>query len=126
MTALFLTADLVFSSRASSAGRAAGVTVQCTASLEQFTSSAQNAAVRLILVDLTTPGCDIKAIAQSLAGLPHASRVVAYAPHVMNGVLQAARDAGCAQVLTRGQFHSQLETIIAGLAAPNGTRTIRS
>ena len=42
------------------------------------------------------------------------TRVVAFGPHVHEQRLAAARDAGCDLVVSRGQFFSQLETILKG------------
>jgi hypothetical protein len=41
---------------------------------------------------------------------------VAYAPHVHEQLLQAAAEAGCNEVFTRGQFDRQMEDIIVRYA----------
>jgi hypothetical protein len=58
-----------------------------------------------IVVDLETPHLDLPAI---LAALPAESRpkVIAFGPHVHEGKLEAAREAGCDAVVTRGQISS--------------------
>lgn len=39
--------------------------------------------------------------------------VVAFGPHVHKGKLAAALEAGCDEVLSRGQFHGQIDQLIA-------------
>jgi CheY-like chemotaxis protein len=116
VSVVYLTNDLVFSSRVAAAGRSAGVPVRVAATPGQLVDVLQDEPAGLLLLDLTTPGLDPAALLASLDNLSARPRIVAYAPHVMTSRLQAARDAGCVQVLTRGQFHSQLEAIVASIA----------
>jgi CheY-like chemotaxis protein len=116
VSVLYLTNDLVFSSRVAAAGRSAGVPVRVTAAPGQLADALREEPAGLLLLDLTTPGLDPAALLASLETSSARPRILAYAPHVMTGRLQAARDAGCDQVLTRGQFHSQLEAIVDSIA----------
>ena len=118
MSVVYFTGDLVFSARAASAGRLAGLNVALVTTVEQLRESLQEASPALLLLDLTTPGLDLAAVLAALDQTPSRPRVVAYAPHVMSARLQAARDAGCDQVLTRGQFHGQVEAIMQSLGEP--------
>jgi hypothetical protein len=42
--------------------------------------------------------------------------IVAYAPHVHEDRLRAATEAGCNEVLSRGQFDRQMDDILARYA----------
>lgn len=69
----------------------------------------------LVLLDLSMPSLDLEAVVRrirSIAG--SATKVVAFGPHVHEARLAAARAAGCDQVVTRGQFMTQLDAILAG------------
>lgn len=55
----------------------------------------------LLLVDLHRPG-----VLEAIPGLPQT--VIGFASHVDDGLLQAARDAGCAEVLPRSRFFRRL------------------
>lgn len=118
MSAVMLTTDLIFSSRVAAAARSAGVTLRTASTTDALLASVAEAeAVRLVILDLTTPGCDAARIVAELRKLQTMPTVVAYAPHVMGAVLQRAHEAGCDQVLTRGQFDSRLDTILNPPAA---------
>lgn len=55
----------------------------------------------LLIVDLHRPG-----VLDTIPGLPQT--VIGFASHVDDGLLQAARDAGCAEVLPRSRFFRRL------------------
>ncbi len=41
------------------------------------------------------------------------SAILAYGPHVQEGLLAAATEAGCDEVFTRGQFNARMDEILA-------------
>ena len=113
MSALMLTADLMFSSRVSAAARSVEAPFRVASSTEALLQQASaTVAPRLVILDLTTPGCDAGRIISELRKLEPTPTVVAYAPHVLGSLLERARDAGCDQVLTRGQFDSQMDRLL--------------
>jgi CheY-like chemotaxis protein len=115
MTVVYLTNDLMFLSRATGAGAQAGITVRGVRSSDELLGQVEAGGTDLILVDLSLPQLDLAALMNRLHGLEvQAPRVVAYAPHVHVERLKAARQAGCDQVLTRGQFNKRLDQILAG------------
>jgi CheY-like chemotaxis protein len=115
--ALFLTGDLVFASKVqASAGRTGkrlAVVMSAAALLERMAEGP-----RLVLIDLTAPGLDVRDLVARLRAFEHPPAVVAYAPHVHEQTLAAAVQAGCDEVLTRGQFNSQLDGILERHLAP--------
>lgn len=74
------------------------------------------------IVDLSSvPVESVPSLVDSLAGqFPHAHRV-AFGPHVQTQRLAAAEQAGCQQVLSRGQISSQIDRLMdSWLEAPRG------
>jgi AmiR/NasT family two-component response regulator len=69
--------------------------------------------LQLVVLDLNAVDQVAEAVAELKATVGAATPIVAFGPHVHAAKLQAARDAGCAQVLTRGQFHGHAPEIIA-------------
>ena len=73
------------------------------------------AADLLVIVDLATPGFDVGVARRAIEGVARirVPAIVAFGPHVHEASLEAARAAGCDEVLSRGQFLSQADAIIA-------------
>lgn len=114
MAVLMLTQDLVFSSRVSGSATAAGTPLRVVRSGEELLRDAEaQADLGLVILDLTTPGCDVAGILEHLRQRQPPPKVVAYAPHVVRGALEQARAAGCDQVLTRGQFHRGIDQLLS-------------
>ena len=112
LTALFLTGDLLFSSRVVGAAESASLKVEVVGSADAARQRAGADDVGLLIVDLTMPGCRPNALMEVWTTLPSPPPVIAYGPHVAETQLQAARDAGCAEVLTRGQFDRQMRDVL--------------
>jgi len=113
MHILYLTTDLMFSSQVSGLVRAKGgeSTVVSTAADLIARASAQEAA--LVILDLSLAGLDSGQIVHALRAMKQAPQaILAYAPHVHEAKLAAAREAGCDQVLTRGGFHREIASIL--------------
>jgi CheY-like chemotaxis protein len=69
----------------------------------------------LLIIDLSTPALDVAALMQQLRATGNAvPRTVAFGPHVHEERLAAAREAGCDQVLSRGEFFARLDSIVGG------------
>lgn len=103
----------MLASQAIGAAQRAGRTLETFATEAQLMLRLEKSASAWVAVDLTTPGLKIAALVETLRGLAEPpSAIVAFGPHVQNVRLDAARAAGCDAVLTRGQFHSQLESIL--------------
>jgi hypothetical protein len=71
---------------------------------------AVGARTRLVLVELEAPGApeSIGTLRSRAAG----ARIVAFGPHVMEDVLEAAEEAG-AEVMTRGAFVKRLPALVS-------------
>ena len=115
MTIVMLTTDLLIASQAAAAAAAEGAEFVHVLSAAALPEHVQQQPVDLIVVDLANCNTDL---AQLVAGLRTAEspgpRVLAFGPHVHAARLAAARDAGCDEVLTRGQFHAGMHELFAG------------
>jgi CheY-like chemotaxis protein len=109
---VFLTTDLMFSSRVTGAGERLGVPVTVVGTFDAALEACCEEQVRLVLIDLTTPGLDLETLVPELKATPSAPHMLAYGPHVHAARLKAARHAGCDQVLTRGQFNAQMDALL--------------
>lgn len=120
---LFLTKDLFFVPVLQSAGVRQGVEVVSILSLDSpKLAGVDSSAVTTCVIDLAS--IDVSglgaAVSQLRSSYP-ATRVVAFGPHVQTERLAAATEAGCEQVLTRGQLNSQIDRLIIGWSRhPNG------
>jgi CheY-like chemotaxis protein len=112
MSAVVLfTRDLMCSSRVTGAAVAAGARVRVAMSAAELL--AQAAGERLVILDLESPGADPAELLPRLRSLsPSPSKVIAFGPHVRAATLQAAHDAGCDEVLTRGEFYARVKDIL--------------
>jgi CheY-like chemotaxis protein len=109
--AVFLTGDLMFASKvqaaASRTGKRLDVVMSPAALLDRV-----HAGIRLVLIDLTAPGLDIRELVPKLKAIAAPPAIVAYAPHVHEQTLVSAAEAGCDTVLTRGQFNAQMDGLL--------------
>ncbi len=114
MAVYFLTNDLMFASRVTSlAGDRAGE-VKLRSTVENILDEMAAGQSNLVILDLSQPGCDPHDIVTRLRELTSSHlTIVAYAPHVHESKLAAAREANCDVVLTRGQFNSQMGELLA-------------
>ncbi len=113
MSVLFFTKDLVFSSRLSGHTQALGIPLSVLSEADQLVTNASRDQVQLVLLDLSTPGLDPKQLVPQLRGLPRPPKaIIAFGPHVHATQLAAAREAGCDQVLARGEFNRRMASIL--------------
>jgi hypothetical protein len=113
---LFLSSDLMFSSRVVGAAKTLGVPLQLVADPAALPAKI-SADCRLAFVDLTLDSLNLPAaIAAIKAGAP-AARVISYGPHVDEALLANATDAGSDMVLTRGQFNQQYAELLRDVAS---------
>jgi hypothetical protein len=121
---LVVCSDLFFSTQVAGMVRAAGF----EAVLEMQPARAQGmlgtGCWAGVVADVETAGLDLPGLITAL-GEPPRPRVVAFGPHVHTAKLDAARDAGCDAILTRGQISSNpqgLRVAIQGERAVAGCK----
>ena len=119
MAVLFVTNDLMFYSRVAAAADRAGLALQTVRSLEELTQPLLADGVELLILDLSFAAIDpAEWVAQLRELASEPPPVVAYAPHVHTAKLEAARSAGCTEVLTRGQFDRQMDALLKKYGGP--------
>lgn len=101
---VMLSGDLMFASRVKAAAEQAGLQFRISGTLP-----ADNAhLIRFVVLDLSTrSGLTSEIVGQCAERCPQA-KLIAYGPHVHTAKLDAARGAGIVNVMTNGQFNSQL------------------
>jgi CheY-like chemotaxis protein len=88
-----------------------------TTDIDAAVAKCNEAGVRLVLVDLATPGLGPQAIVTRLRSAPRPpGAIIAFGPHVQDQWLAAATEAGCDEVLSRGQFHAQATALLTRYA----------
>jgi DNA-binding NarL/FixJ family response regulator len=116
MAALALVSDLVVQSQLSAAGERAGVTVEFARSVDGLLERAQAAQPRLVVVDLSEALSDLPRWVATVKELAPQASIVAFGPHVHRERLAEARDAGCDLVVSRGQFHAEMDSLLERFA----------
>jgi CheY-like chemotaxis protein len=110
-----LTSDLTVASMVRGAAERVGARSAMALDVDSLVRRLQEAAgPALVLVNLETRGLEIAPLMARIAALEtRPLAVIAFGPHVHEAKLQAARDAGCDKVLTKGGFHAQAAELIA-------------
>jgi DNA-binding NarL/FixJ family response regulator len=117
MAVLALISDLMMQSQVAGAATRAAATLKIATTSDALLTQAATTQPRLVIVDLSHPGLDPRELIGKLkAVLPAESATLAFGPHVHAARLAEATQAGCDTVISRGQFHSQMEAILKGYA----------
>jgi len=115
MAVVLLTGDLTVISRVEGAAKQIGSQVRAFASASQVFDSGIVERAGLLIVDLSTPSLEVKTFIEQLREATRSRpRVVAFGPHVHEERLEAARQAGCDEVVSRGEFFVRIGSILAG------------
>lgn len=113
MTALALISDLMIGSQSTAAAERVGSSLALVASEEALVAETEKVRPALVIVDLSHPGLDPHALMLRLQPLlPPDATSVAFGPHVHKERLLAAREAGFSLVISRGQFHAEMDEIL--------------
>jgi hypothetical protein len=113
MRAILVSIDLIVVSRVEGAAAKVGGTVQVTSNISAAAECMSGEGAEIVIVDLGSSIEDIKAQVTTLKSATSPSpRVVAFGPHVHENRLAAAREAGCDVVMSRGQFFSQIDSLL--------------
>ena len=113
MSALYLTQDLFFSSRVTGAATACALQMSVVADGDQLLAGMQAGSVHFVLLDFSTPGLNLLDLVPRIrAAASTPVSVIAFGPHVNVAGMAAAKQAGCDEVYTRGQFNNQMVDIL--------------
>jgi DNA-binding response OmpR family regulator len=120
MAVVLVSTDLMASSRIEGAAARLGVPLRTSANLESAGAIAAEGPVELLIIDLAALKSDVAAGVQLVrGGAKSPVRILAFGPHVLERLLIAAKEAGCDEVLTRGQFFAGLDAILATGTRPS-------
>jgi len=107
-----LTHDLIFSTKVTSTARALGLEVAAVGDLERAAELCRDKRPGCVFIDLAVPDLDITAAVAQLRRAADAVPTVAYGSHVDKARLDAARAAGCDEVLPRSRFSAELPDLL--------------
>ncbi len=106
---VYLVTDLLFSSKIRETATQLGLSVARATTADALVDGAREAEV--VIVDLRLPGA-LDALARLEAAGPTARRV-GFIDHERTDVMDAARHAGCHEVLAKGAFSKRLPELLA-------------
>jgi DNA-binding response OmpR family regulator len=113
MSVVLLSRDLMLQSRLVSAARNVGIEYVVAGDSAKAVQLAADEACRGVVIDLKERLLDIAQLVADLRSERGENFfVAACGPHVQEATLNAARDAGCSIVATRGQFERDAESIL--------------
>jgi CheY-like chemotaxis protein len=115
MNVVLLSTDLMVVSRVQGAVAGGALSLTTVSDAAQAIECCRAAESCTLLVDLAAPALDVNALVSDLKVLgTRPPRIVAFGPHVHEQRLAAARQAGCDEVVSRGQFFAQIESLLRG------------
>ena len=120
---LYAAADLIWATKIKGVADAVGVAARPVRTMEMLEARlaelppGSSGGVVALLVDLDK-GEDGLALIRRIKGDPatRGVRVLAWGPHVAKDLMQAAREAGADDVLTRGAFDHSMDEVLLSLA----------
>jgi len=106
--------DLMFSSKVNAAARGKKIDW-----LPRGTSVAEHVAATkpdVLLIDLGSPKLDaVNAVKAIKSGDSKSTTVIGYLDHTREDLIEAARAAGCDQVMSKGEFARRLPELLDGI-----------
>jgi CheY-like chemotaxis protein len=112
MDVVLLANDLMVTSRIQGAASRVGARVHSVMNSAAAIERCHETNARLVVIDLSTPAVQLDFVRELKSDEPRSIQIVAFGPHVHEDRLQAAREAGCDIVLSRGQFFSSIDTVL--------------
>ena len=115
-SAVLVSTDLMFVSNLEGAAQRTGTSVATVSTIEMLVERLQSHETSLVMLDLTSPGLVPMAWVEHVRRASPITRIIAFGPHVHAAKLAAAVEAGCDEVLSRGQFDARLDDVLSGRA----------
>ncbi len=114
--------DLLFTSKIRSVAKQLDVPLSVVRSVDNALDGMRQAPPSLVILDLTTPRIDTLGLVAAMKADATLAEVptLGFAGHTQTELLQAARNAGVGDVLTRGAFAERLPDILARLRSTSG------
>lgn len=116
MSIVLLSSDLMSSSQLAGPAQQQGLSLQTAMSVEDLSAKCGEGKVVLVVLDLSMSNLDVAEVVATLRTSDTPPAVVAFGPHVHEAKLQAAQQAGCDGVFSRGQFFSRAGEIFVNFA----------
>lgn len=115
---LYFASDLVWATRIKATADDLGIACRPVRNPDMLAQRLADSSPTALVLDLETEGAGLEVL-RALRADPRGKgiRVLAFAPHVKKDAMQAARDAGADEVLTRGAFDHDLVNILVRLSA---------
>ena len=110
---LLLCDDLLFASKVTATAAAHGLSVAVRKSPEALLAAATANPPAGVIVDLNTPGLEVETLITRLSAIGPV-RVIGFGSHVDKETLDAAKAAGCNEVMPRSKFVKELEANLLG------------
>lgn len=104
--------DLFFQAKILGTAKQLGVGLQICSTPEALVAEAAKNGTNLVIVDLNSRAKPLEAIVRIQAAVPDIP-VVAFLSHVQVELAEAARAAGCREVMPRSQFTRDLAIILS-------------
>lgn len=121
MQIVLLSTDLMLASAAHGAASRHDAKLIVAPDPSTALTACSDAATRLVAIDLRTPRLDVGAFMTDLRAASRSPiHVLASAPHVHEASLEQAQQAGCDEVVSRGEFERRLTAAIDRLASVAG------
>ena len=105
--------DLLVTSRVDGVAKMLGASSESISSLKHLQATWKESPANIVAIDLTLIGSAIEEVTRWIQSQRTAAMVIAFGPHVHSQTLKQAERSGCQQVLTRGEFFAQMETIFS-------------
>ncbi|MCI0334299.1 MAG: hypothetical protein L0228_13855 [Planctomycetes bacterium] len=113
MTVILLTVDLAVISRVEGVASRMGASVRSTSSESAAVELCVAEPTKLLIADLNLASLNVVSLVEQVkAVVTTPPRIIAFGPHVHEERLAAAREAGCDEVISRGQFFAQLDALV--------------
>ncbi len=116
-TVLLISRDLFFTSKVTGTASSLGIAVQVVSNAEAAAAHVIAGEFCCIFIDLADLGLDVAAFFGRL-GAQDRPPVIAFGSHVATARLQAAREAGCDDVMPRSRFSASLPDLLQKYCGP--------
>jgi len=116
--AVYVTSDLLFSSRVTQAARQLGLEIVVVGSEEAVRLESAAGDISLVILDLGRVGSDLLRFVTAIRAHAPEATIIAYGPHVDEAALASAHSAGCDLVLPRGQFDREMKPLLQKYLRP--------
>jgi CheY-like chemotaxis protein len=114
MNVVLLSGDLTVLPRVEAAAARLGAMVRPVSGWQQAIDACREEPGAALVIDLATPQIDVGILVHALHQRDGSStRIIAFGPHVHEERLNEARQAGCDEVISRGQFFAKLDRILS-------------